>query len=539
MPTTPASAPRAAVAWWYFPLALSSAAALLGLTVLRPWAGPVTDAARSAWVLVLQVSMVVSVVTIWSTPHLNELRRPFPVRAAAVGLTAELLRSVWSNQVAPAIGLHAGTADRAVLLALGVIAGCALVAMVGSLTRRWLRGQGHDVDAIVDATVVSAAGGVVLWELLVVHPGTTRLGLPIAAVSTVAVTAAAAIFVRLLLSTARRLPAAQLLAATLLLAMVIVVWLASYGAVLDPMIDHRWELLLLLAFGTTTAAFLHPSARVLVGERARQAQAAPTHGTVRAAILCIAVVVPALVTLLRAVTAARSATADAWLAMLSIPPALAGVVITLGVSWRLSQLIREREHAHRLLEHRSRHDDLTGLPNRAYLIERLEGEIGRVRMTPGSGNGFGLMFLDLDDFKSINDTYGHPAGDAVLAAVARRLAGTVRGDDFVGRMAGDEFVLLCGDPCDLPSLTLLAERVRDAVEAPMPADFGVVTPRVSIGITAVDGEIADERDAVSLVLRRADAQMYRAKRAARAAADPSPARRAARTSSREGPTQPA
>jgi diguanylate cyclase (GGDEF)-like protein len=228
---------------------------------------------------------------------------------------------------------------------------------------------------------------------------------------------------------------------------------------------------------------------------------------------------PAAVTLVRSVMAIRDASADQWTTMLSLPSAGAGVVITVGVAWRLARLVREREQAHRMLMHRSRHDDLTGLPNRAFLLERLREAIERQQARPAdSTGGFGLMFLDLDGFKSINDNYGHQAGDVVLIDVARRLAGAVRTDDLVGRMAGDEFVLLCGEPSDEASLRRLADRVRATVEAPMPVEFGVVTPRVSIGVIVVDHALASADDAVSTILRAVDARMYVSKRAARKAA---------------------
>jgi GGDEF domain-containing protein len=84
-------------------------------------------------------------------------------------------------------------------------------------------------------------------------------------------------------------------------------------------------------------------------------------------------------------------------------------------------------------------------------------------------------------------------------------------------MAGDEFVLLCGEPSDEASLAGLADRVRTTVEAPMPVEFGVVTPRVSIGVIIVDHTVASADDAVSTILRAVDDRMYKSKRAARGA----------------------
>lgn len=289
----------------------------------------------------------------------------------------------------------------------------------------------------------------------------------------------------------------------------VTVHIVGIGVHVGPDPDPYAEVVALAAYGTVAAAVLHPSFRQLVSDR-RDALP-PAHGLARAMTLCFAVIVPSTVAMIRAVHALGG---GGWSAALAVPPAVAGMVITLGVALRLAQLLRERERTNDMLRHRSLHDHLTGLPNRAYLLEHLEQQIAHVRAhTAPTDLGFGLMFLDLDGFKSINDTYGHHAGDVVLTDVANRLADTVRTDDFVGRMAGDEFVLVCGQPSDEPALHQLAERLRTAVEEPLPAEFGVVTPKVSIGIVSVDRETALTRDAVSTILRQADAQMYTAKAA--------------------------
>lgn len=501
-------------AWWVLPLAATVAATILGIAALRPWQTPISPSARATWVVLQQATMVTLIVLAWLTPRLTGLRHGLAARAAAVGIALQLLASVWNNQLGGSYERFGTLPDSVLRAALTAGTGVALVVLLGSVTRRRIRSSGRDRTAIVDAVVISTAVGVVVWESLVVHLGATRWAVANAAIATAIVIAGTALFARLLLlSSTRTMPAVRLMGAALLLGTVVVVRFALDGMASDPTRNHWWELSLLLAFGTMVAAVLHPSMRMLVDDG--EPETLPSEGTVRAVILCLAVVVPAAVTLIKVATGVWGASTNDWQTMSSVPPAFAGVVITSGGAWRLANLVREREETQRLLRHRSLHDDLTGLPNRAYLLERLERRIAGVRAQPSdSGAGFGLMFLDLDDFKSINDTYGHHAGDAVLIDVAHRLADTVRTDDFVGRMAGDEFVLLCGQPSDAPSLRQLAERLRAAVEAPMPAEFGVVTPRMSVGIVAVDHEAASARDAVNRVLRRADAQMYEAKRTA-------------------------
>ena len=504
--------------WWVAPLVVSAAAGVLGLAVLLPWTPTPAQApaARATWVALHQVALVTLVIMAWLTPRLSGLRHGATPRATAAAVGFQLALSVWNNQLGGAYERYGTPLDATVRTMLTVASGVAIVAVLALITGRSIRVAGHDVAAVVDATVVSTAMGLLVWETLTSWVVPTRSSVIIVSLATAIVVASTAVFVRLLLSPGRSCGAVRLLGIGLVLGTVsLVIFSLDAVAGARPR-SHWWELPLLLAYATVVAAVLHPSMHDLVDGRAREALAA--EGTVRALVLCAAVVMPAGVTLARAVTAIDDAATDRWTTLVSLPAALAGVVITVGVAWRLARLVREREQAHHMLEHRSRHDDLTGLPNRAFLIERLREAIDRQRARPATDTGgFGLMFLDLDDFKSINDSYGHQAGDVVLINVARRLAGAVRTDDLAGRMAGDEFVLLCGEPSDEAALAGLADRVRTTVEAPMPVEFGVVTPRVSIGVIVVDHTLASTDDAVSTILRAVDDRMYESKRAARGA----------------------
>jgi diguanylate cyclase (GGDEF)-like protein len=501
------------------PLVVSAVTGVLGLAVLVPWtpAQAQPSAARGMWVALQQAALVTLMIMAWHTPHLRRLHHVWTARAAAVAIGFQLAISVWNNQAGGAYERYGTTLDATVRTALTVGCGVAIVAVFALITQRRIRAAGHDVAAIVDATVVSMAIGLLVWETLTSSLVLTPTAVTAVSLATAIVVASTAVFVRLLLSSSRSSGAVRLLSGGVVLGTTsLVIFTLDVVAGARPR-NHWWELPLLFAFATVVAAVLHPSMRDLTDGGEREALAAES--TVRATVLCAAVVMPAAVTLVRSVMAIRDASADQWTTMLSLPSAGAGVVITVGVAWRLARLVREREQAHRMLMHRSRHDDLTGLPNRAFLLERLREAIERQQARPAdSTGGFGLMFLDLDGFKSINDNYGHQAGDVVLIDVARRLAGAVRTDDLVGRMAGDEFVLLCGEPSDEASLRRLADRVRATVEAPMPVEFGVVTPRVSIGVIVVDHALASADDAVSTILRAVDARMYVSKRAARKAA---------------------
>jgi diguanylate cyclase len=157
------------------------------------------------------------------------------------------------------------------------------------------------------------------------------------------------------------------------------------------------------------------------------------------------------------------------------------------------------------LVHQVLHDELTGLPNRLLLTDRL-----RRAASSGDRRGTGsmLLFLDLDNFKAINDRFGHPAGDALLVEVAGRLLELVRTTDTVARLGGDEFVVLAEDLEDPEEAARsLAERIHQTMCAPVPVGERELHSSVSIGITAVGA--GTEPDTC---LAQADAAMYRAKR---------------------------
>jgi diguanylate cyclase (GGDEF)-like protein len=150
------------------------------------------------------------------------------------------------------------------------------------------------------------------------------------------------------------------------------------------------------------------------------------------------------------------------------------------------------------------HDALTGLPNRTLIVDRLEQMLLRARH---SRTPVAALFIDLDNFKSINDTLGHGAGDELLQAVAARLDGVVRDVDALGRLGGDEFVVVAGDMSLIAGPELVAERLLDALKEPVKlgAEQTPVTVTASIGIATGDRASADE------LLRDADIAMYRAK----------------------------
>jgi len=169
--------------------------------------------------------------------------------------------------------------------------------------------------------------------------------------------------------------------------------------------------------------------------------------------------------------------------------------------------ITERKRMERELAHRALHDTLTGLPNRALLMDRLEGALARRRRDEGV---VGALFVDLDDFKLINDSLGHSTGDALLRAVAPRLSALVRRGDTVARFGGDEFVVLCESLAEPRDALLLAQRIVAAMEEPFALDGARHVVTATVGIA-----IADSASDPETLLSNADAAMYRAKAAGR------------------------
>lgn len=147
------------------------------------------------------------------------------------------------------------------------------------------------------------------------------------------------------------------------------------------------------------------------------------------------------------------------------------------------------------VEHRMRelatHDYLTGLPNRILLYDRIEQALARQRRR---GGPVALLYLDLDDFKPVNDDLGHHVGDAVLVVIADRITASLRGADTAARLGGDEFAVLVEGIGDDDGLDQVARRLIDAIGAPVEVDGRIIRTGVSIGIALVTGRGDDEHD---------------------------------------------
>jgi diguanylate cyclase (GGDEF)-like protein len=163
------------------------------------------------------------------------------------------------------------------------------------------------------------------------------------------------------------------------------------------------------------------------------------------------------------------------------------------------------EANHARLRHEATHDPLTGLPNRTYFQERLAATLEEARERPD--RVFAALFVDLDEFKSVNDSLGHIAGDALLVAVAERMRATAGAHDFIARIGGDEFAVLLAERNDVGQVQDAVEAIQAALVAPTTIEGRAVYTTASIGIALVGP--ADER--IEEVLPNADTAMYRAK----------------------------
>ncbi|MHB8667898.1 MAG: putative bifunctional diguanylate cyclase/phosphodiesterase [Burkholderiales bacterium] len=177
-----------------------------------------------------------------------------------------------------------------------------------------------------------------------------------------------------------------------------------------------------------------------------------------------------------------------------------------GEAQRLGALrdITARKHAEARIQYLAHHDMLTGLPNRAYLTERLTTILALARR---HGTLVAIMFIDLDNFKLVNDSLGHHVGDSLLKQVALRIKEVLREADMVSRLGGDEFLVILADFAAPEDAAKVADKLLQVISAPIDLDGRMLVTNASIGISVFprDGDNPDD------LIRRADAAMYNAK----------------------------
>jgi len=199
-----------------------------------------------------------------------------------------------------------------------------------------------------------------------------------------------------------------------------------------------------------------------------------------------------------------------WLAL--VLPAFAWIGSRISVMRaRILRANEELTNALATIQDMATHDSLTGLPNRASLSDTLQHAVNKADRNK---NGLALFFIDLDNFKSINDTLGHPTGDQLLREMARRIRASIRDSDLVARLGGDEFVVMVESVAERAGLQLLATKILLAISEPAQLQEHEVKVTASIGIATFP---ADGKD-VPTLLANADMAMYRAKAQGRARA---------------------
>jgi diguanylate cyclase (GGDEF)-like protein len=358
---------------------------------------------------------------------------------------------------------------------------------------------GKDRDAFLDAGITAVGGAIIMWALVQAAgiPSTGPvIGRIVLGAYPVCDVVLLAMLVRLALVPAVRSGALWFVITgfTLLLMGDLVYALLAQGDYQAAgLLDATW-LLSYLAFGV---ASLHPRMGRMI-EPKISGEPQPL-GWRRILLIGTALLVGPIVTLVRDWGSAGGGSA---------PIAVASAVIAALVLWRITRATRDRQRAEIQLRFMALHDELTRLPNRALLRDRLEVALARARRTEGI---VAVIFLDLDGFKHVNDGLGHDVGDQLLGQAAGRLSAAVRPADTVARFGGDEFVILAEDVGSYEDARSLADRLRISLAGPFHLAGQEVFVSASVGIA-----LADEPDmSAEVLIKHADAAMYRAKDAGR------------------------
>lgn len=453
-----------------------------------PWLVPSPGDSSSAVVLACAaVVLVGSSVALWvhGAPRLLVL-----ATVVVTGVTSLGARNIAADGLSPRdMNIRDGALLAShVLLALGM-----LVA-----TRRRLRSDSRAV--ISDGLIIGLGAWIVLWVVLLQPALHGVTGLPAATLMR-GVTLAVLSVILFLVATLLFSDTAPTV--SVILATVAVVMLLT-GEILY-LVDARPDASLadrVLAAPFMSAAacaagmLLHPSARTLLSPARRR----PTPPLMTRLVSTTASMVAPVVMLTLTDPAGRN---DRTVRVVSI------VVLSVVVMARVVQSVRANARTQADLEHNAQTDPLTNLPNRVAMLELVTEATQLAHGTPRQPT---VLFIDVDRFKNINDSLGHSAGDDVLLEVARRLVAAVPAHASVGRISGDEFVILDPHTETATQAVVLAEHVLDSLREPLGLRQGDMFVSVSIGVAMAVrslGLTADE------ILRHADTAMYRAKDAGR------------------------
>ncbi len=393
------------------------------------------------------------------------------------------------------------TATRSLLPDLIAIPGYLLLAAgLTSLARSNNRASRQGVDMILDGVVAALAVLTLAWVFMI-DPVLFRADTPLSVRIVLACYPALSIY---LVSIAFRIgfnPGAPRIPARYLLITSLVFMLA--GDILYVFADldmikvavSLLELPYLLAFVTFGACALEPSMADLSSPVPQATHVTEFQLRGRLAIVAVALVIPAFVSM-----SSRDRPFSDRFAVTVIVLALA-----ITATWRIFRALKSSDRSQAAMAHLATHDGLTGLPNRALLEQRVNSWL---RSAKEEEPNIALLFLDLDRFKFVNDTWGHSLGDELLIEVARRLRATVRADDLVARIGGDEFAIVLKET-SVERATGMAERVRRSFREPFTVRQSETFVTASVGVSFAEWRYP-MTDAESLI-RDADNAMYVAK----------------------------
>lgn len=443
---------------------------------------------------------VSSVVTILIGVRLHRPAHSLPWLLMAVGqllwASADGLYSWYEDvrRVAP----FPSPADGLYLLAYPLLA-----AGLAGLVR--LRRQGRDVAGLIDCTIVTVGFGFLSWAVvadpIINGTGASLTDRLIAVAYPVGDIVLLALLVRLITSSGVRTTAFWLLTAAVVLMIAADTMFAAtdifgdYNAVLDAF----W----LASYVLWGAAALHPSVSRMSQKDETER---PPFSRARMVALTVAVL---LAPLTLAVQLTFGLSLDTWAVVVSSMALFLLVVARMGMAIReVVATASQRDRLQRVLSHEVAHDSLTGLANRASVLGQIESALHRGQR---AGTLSALLFIDLDRFKSVNDKFGHLVGDEVLCETARRMRAAVREGDTVGRLGGDEFVVLLELLRSETEAVDLADRIVEALAAPITVGGVTITGGASIGIAySMDAGTNARR-----LLHEADVASYRAKASGR------------------------
>ena len=376
--------------------------------------------------------------------------------------------------------------------------------VIGASLLMLIRGRGGDLGGLLDSAIFTVSTAVLAWVLLAGPTIRWNQGSTYAAATAAAYPlfdiVLAGLLIRLITTRGGRTRAFRLLVYAILALVLADAWsTASDMTALST--SEAFEPLWLLSYVAWGAAALEKSMVSLT--EIDQARRTPLSRT-RLALLTVAVLVPPA---LLGVQYLRGSDLAVWAVVLgSITISLLVMArMSVGIS-QITAATRARELAQGALAHQAVHDSLTGLPNRAQVMGLIRGALNRAQR---SGSVIGLLFVDLDGFKQVNDALGHDAGDEVLQAVGQRMQACVRTGDIVGRLGGDEFVVLL-EPLEeeAAAAVAVAERVIDTIAQPLVLRRGrEVIIGGSIGVAIAQGAQIDP----DRLVNEADVAVYRAK----------------------------